>query len=184
MEAVPLPGPMELCIFSALLTPIIAIICAAVYFTIVHGRSANKITNNKMATNNIPAEAAPDVRNTPFDHVRLVAILNIVQGVLESAMGAMSFIVGLSFIVSAPKDDALVVLSFMFAQGFIAGGVGVLRIFAGYLNYQKKSRQLGIQGNCMLNRGKSGPNLFEDVLVPAGAESFAADVVFDRSVAL
>ncbi len=40
------------------------------------------------------------------------------------------------------------------------------------------------QGNCMLNRGKSGPNLFEDVLVPAGAESFAADVVFDRSVAL
>ncbi len=40
------------------------------------------------------------------------------------------------------------------------------------------------QGNRMLDLGKGGPNLFEDLLVPAGAESFAADVVFDRGVAL
>lgn len=41
-----------------------------------------------------------------------------------------------------------------------------------------------VQGDRMLNRGKCGPDLFEDVLVPAGAEPFAADVIFDRSLLL
>ena len=40
------------------------------------------------------------------------------------------------------------------------------------------------QGNRMLSAGKSGPNPVEDALIPSGAETFAADIVFDGLVPL